>query len=58
MEIKGEGVERCSMDKTIGVVGVLEWVRDKDLYIVNGNTPGDQEGEYMYIGTRDRLQIT
>jgi len=41
MEIKGEGVERCSMDKTIGVVGVLEWVRDKDLYIVNGNTPGD-----------------
>ena len=35
----------------------MEWIRNKDLYIVNGSISGVWEGEYTYTGARDSLVI-
>lgn len=36
---------------------MIEEVRNNGLYVLNGNTPGDEEGEYTYIGKRGATTI-
>jgi len=59
MEIEEKGVERYNKDKIIGNRdrSFVKWIRDKGLYIINRNTPGNWEGEYMYIGARSSSVI-
>ncbi|KYM98796.1 hypothetical protein ALC62_10485 [Cyphomyrmex costatus] len=45
---------RYSKDKVVGNNGkrLIEWAGDNGLYILNGCTAGDWEGEYTYVGAR------
>lgn len=49
------GKGRKNKDKIIGNErkNFIDWMQEKDWYILNGTTEGNWEGELMYIGARD-----
>ncbi|KYN00148.1 hypothetical protein ALC62_09082 [Cyphomyrmex costatus] len=54
IELNEDVSVRYSKDKVVGNNGkrLIEWAEDNGLYILNGCTAGDWEGEYTYVGAR------
>lgn len=48
------GNERRSKDRSISKDGkrLINWIKEKGFYIINGAIDGDWEGEFTYVGTR------
>lgn len=59
IEIKEGGYGRSSKDKVIGNEDrkLLEWIKEKRWYVLNGSMKGDWNWEYTFVGARGNTVI-